>query len=261
MRLSASCLCSLLIVLFGFIPTNAKATPLNQSLPASVSTGEQIAMALFKYGGGTPNFISWAKGTEKYKYVPLPRQNEYIIDEVKRLEEEWTDFEKRVPTLYIRTKILASLHTNRTGENNTLHTLQLSFEDGSQSFFPVVFQGYKIALIPDNLKSSFTQELSEDMFVKLYDAFGQKYELSTNLWVELKPFKGYLDAPQPLNGDDRWVLMAKIVGLSLENPRTVKESIWDYSADWYISPSRKGVLNMYQQQQVLQELPPIPQSP
>jgi len=204
-------------------------------------------MALFKYGGAKPNFRNWIRNGERFKYTAVTQQDTFIEQDLRRLESAWTGYDRHPPVLSFRLPVTAAIAgikgDSKNPDRNTAYQLSFSFEDDAQSFFPITFQEFKIAVIPQNLPEALSHRLDESQAQTLLEDIDGTVRKRFFLRLEAVPVKGYLNAPQQLNGEDRWVLMANIVGASLEDRGG--QSLWSYLADWYVSPAAQEVLDVY----------------
>lgn len=212
-----------------------------------LSSNEDVAIAFFKTGGVTPDFTKWALKSDKHATVPKPREAEYLAKEIRRTRELWENYDPEKDTITLKTMVDVKLATEIDEKGLPHHSMTLSFEKGAADYFPFKFQDYIIAVVPQKLNQLLAQSLPPEQFSLFQTEFDNKWSGRGLLYFELKPVKADMSRPYEMDGHEQWMLVADVASLSLKNPRG--SALWNYSAPWHITPTTRGVRDMYSRQE------------
>ncbi len=209
------------------------------------SSGEDIVFAFFKAGDITPNFDSWARKTDTYKRTAPARVGEYIQKETERLSKRWDAYRPDEELITIRTPVDITLSVEEKQDGTRAYWMQINFADNNPAFyFSAQYQDYIIALIPQKMEQLMMQPLRAEEFTALSEKYNGLFEGKADFFVEMKPVRAYTSQPYNFEGVEQWVLLTDVVGLSLNLPKT-DTSIWNYGANWYVSPKTEELQGLF----------------
>lgn len=209
------------------------------------ATGEDVAIAFFKTAGENPDFDLWAKNTRDYKRAAPARANETLDKEKQRLMVKWRDYNSSEDVLNIRSTVSIELKSTLAKDGTQHYWMYLSFEAGDITYFPFEFQDYKFALIPQQIETLMVQEIREEQLNLIRNDFGGAMSGDAHLYLQLKPVKAYMQQPYVIDDAEQWALLCDIATLSLVSTKK-GGSLWNYGADWYVSPATETLRGLYQ---------------
>lgn len=213
-------------------------------MDAEVSTAEQVAMAFFKAADTNPDFEKWAKGSKEYKHTSASRAPDYLYREKQRLMKAWREYDPTRDLITIKGLVTVELKAIMDKDGNDSYWMYMTFQEGKATYFPFVYQEYKIAVIPQKIESLMMQEITREQYEMIKADFETSNGKQAALYVQLKPIKAYINQPYNIDDTDQWALISDIVSLTLRSYRT--DSIfWNYGAKWYVSPVKKELNDLY----------------
>lgn len=213
-----------------------------------ISTGEDVAIAFFKTGGEQPNYDTLVRGLKDYARTPLARQNAFFEKETLRLRNAYQNYDPATDLLTIRTRVEVTLHHEIIDEDTEKHSMTLFFGKDDALFFPYQLGDYNIAILPQKMDARFDRDIAPSQYALIKSSFNEQTSGTAFIYIQLKPFKSYMDEPVKMGGLDQWVLVADVTNLTLTDSKG--SSMWNYSANWYVSPQTESLRELYDDQAV-----------
>lgn len=208
------------------------------------STSEEVAIAFFKTADTNPDFDLWAKNTGEYKRRSATRAEEFLYDEKQRLMKEWKEYNPDEALLTVKANVNLELKAVADKNGNEHDWMYITFVDGHITYFPYVFQDYKIAVIPQKIESLMIQPITAEQYKMISTDFGNQQTGSALIHMSLKPTKAYIHQPYDIDGTQQWALLTDIVSMALTSSKTAAP-YWNYGAAWYVSPKSKELRDLY----------------
>lgn len=209
------------------------------------ATGEDVAIAFFKAGHTNPNFDLWAKNTRNYKVAPPARASEILFEEKQRLIKKWQAYDLEENVLDIGGKVNVELQKVLTKEGIEEYWMHLTFEEGDVTYFPYKFQDYEFAVIPQQIETLLIQKLQKEQY-DLINGSIKNGEGMAYISLQLKPVKAYMQQPYKIDNKEQWALLCDIATMSLISPNN-KQTLWNYGANWYVSPVTQELRDLYRE--------------
>lgn len=209
----------------------------------SAASAKDVFMAFFKAGDTSPDFEKMAEGHPDYPLVPRARQDSFLREEKTRLIAEWRAYNPEEDLLLVRVPIFTEIARMQDDAGNDSYTLTLTLEQGDNVFFPYEYLDYKIAVLPQKIDELLYHQIPKSQYDLILNAMEGKKRGIAHMWFRLKPVKSYMNQPYDIGGVDQWVLLANIAGLSLVTKNG--ENLWNYAAQWYVSPVKDDLLDIY----------------
>lgn len=228
---------------------------------SETSDGEDVALAFFKTAGTNPNFDMWAKNSKDYKTAAPARAKDVLYTEKQRLIKKW-HAQGLDDVLTVGGMIDVALSSNLGSGEAREYWLYLNFKDGKSLYYPLEFQDYQFAVIPQGMQTLEKHRLQKEQYDLILADLKGLPEGTTYISLQLKPVKAYIDQPHMIDGREQWVLMCDIATVSLGST-TTKQTLWTYGADWYVSPVTRDLRGLYQKPKdpVIDEAPPQTATP
>ncbi len=233
----------LILYVFAFFGLMVIADTAHARLKDGRSTSEDVAIAFFKTGGGTPDFTAWAQHHPDFNITPRMGIPALLASEEQRLIGVWNAYDPRAP-ITIRTEGMVELMTGPDKEGKDSYTMKITLPGGDAAYFPYEYAGNKFAVIPQKLEQIHLQTMPKEQFDLIYRNLGGKLQGNVRIFVELIPFQAYIDRPYPLDGIDQWVLVSDIASLAIL-PKRGENPLWSYSAPWYVAPKTQQLRDLY----------------
>lgn len=211
-------------------------------IPAS--TPEQVAIAFFKTDGLTPNFEQWARNNDSFKRVAPTRVAKYIDGEKQRFSKIWHNYNPEEDFIVVKTRVDLNISARTPKDMPQEYWLNIQFIEGDASYFPIVFQDYNFAIIPQKMETLLLQPLRREQYDILHQQLGAATQGYADLYVQLKPARAHTNQPFVIDGQERWVLLCDVIGMEIKREKS-DDAIWNYSADWYVSPVQEELQNLY----------------
>lgn len=207
------------------------------------SSPELVAIAMFKTAGVKPDFKLWASKQPAFKIQPVTQVAPYLERETTRLEKVWDKYNLEDDILYVGVKVEVGLEVREKKDKQYEYLMRVALPPKSVLYFPVIYQDYNIALIPQNLNPMFTESIHKEQYDYMLQNFGG---ITGNAWlnVGLKPLKAYLDKPQMVDRVNAWAFFLNTASLNLFS-ETSGTQLWAQIADWYVSPKAKELNGLY----------------
>jgi hypothetical protein len=232
----------ILILLFGIVAFFHTTSHAQTSF--KVSSPEDVAIAFFKTGNTVPDFTLWAKGTPEFQHTAPALVPEYLEKEKQRLQQVWAGYNAAEDFLTVAGYVTVSLRAMQDPKDKKkeAYSMRIRFEAGDLTYFPYSFQKYEIAVIPQKLETNLSPSLMKEQYQMILDKFG-KAEGNARLYLVLRPVKAYMNQPYELDGREQWMMLCDIVSLSLVG--NDESPLWNYAADWYVSPRTQELRELY----------------
>jgi hypothetical protein len=211
------------------------------------STGEEVAIAFFKAGGVSPDFIKWAKKSKSYNTVQKAREAAYFEKETRRLNGLWQNYNPATDMIVVKTSVFIALNMSVDEKDKAAHSMTLAFDKGAADYFPFQFQDYMIAVIPQHLNTLMQQPLQKAQYDLMHSSFGDKTAGHGTLYLMLKAIKADTSRPYSMDDHEQWMFVTDVAGLSLKTQQG--SPLWNYSAPWYITPTSQDVRNLFTMQE------------
>ena len=208
------------------------------------ATGEDVAIAFFKTGETNPDFDLWAKNSKDYKVSSPARANEVLFIEKQRLIKKWKAFNLEESVLEIRGNVTVDLKVVVDKDAVEQYWMYVTFKEGGVTYFPYKFQNYLFAVIPQQIETLTIQPLQKEQYDLLHNDFKGKTG-TAQLSLQLKPVKAYMQQPYMIDDKEQWALLCDIATMSLYS-RTTRQILWNYGAEWYVSPVTEELRDLYQ---------------
>lgn len=206
---------------------------------------EDVAIAFFKTGATNPDFDLWAKNSMEYKVASPARAPEVLQTEKQRLLKKWKAYNPEENVLEVKGNVNVELKAFMTKEGEEQYWMYMSFKAGEISYFPYKYQNYLFAVIPQQIESLMIQQLQKEQYMLIRKDFGEKDFGVAALTLQLKPVKSYTQQPYVIDDKEQWALLCDIATMAL-SAQSNGQSMWNYSADWYVSPVRQELQDLYQ---------------
>lgn len=206
---------------------------------------EDVAIAFFKAGDTNPDFDLWAKNSMEYKVASPARAAEVLQVEKQRLLKKWRAYNPEENVLEVKGNVNVELKAFTTKEGEEQYWMHMGFKEGEISYFPYKYQKYLFAVIPQQIESLMIQQLQKEQYMLIRKDFGEKDFGIATLTLQLKPVKSYTQQPYVIDDKEQWALLCDIATMALAAQGT-GQSMWNYSADWYVSPVRQELQDLYQ---------------
>lgn len=213
--------------------------------PQNVSTPEQVAIAFFKAADTNPDFDLWARNTDEYKRKSATRADEFLYEEKQRLMKEWKKYNPDQDLLMVKAVVNLEIKVITDKNGNENYWMYITFRDGHITYFPYVFQEYKIAVIPQKIESLMIQPITKEQYQLMHKDFGDKPLGSAIIYISLKPERAYIHQPYDIDGTQQWALLSNVVSMSLISFKSEGTPYWNYGAPWYVSPHTKELRDLY----------------
>lgn len=236
--LSLFCLCAL---------TLSVASHTVRAQQSEAASGEDVAIAFFKTGDTNPDFDLWAKQSKDYKVAPPALASEALFNEKQRLILKWRDYDTEESVLNVVGRVNVELKAVVTKQGGEQYWMYMVFPDGDVTYFPYKFLDYKIAVIPQQIESLMIQPLQKEQYDLIRSNFGGGAGGLAFLSLQLKPAKSYMQQPYVIDGKEQWALLCDIATMTLHSYKT-KQAMWNFGADWYVSPVSEELRDLYQKQ-------------
>jgi hypothetical protein len=208
--------------------------------------GEDVAIAFFKAGGTNPDFDLWAKNSMDYKVAAPARAAEVLQTEKQRILKKWQAYNPEENVLEVKGNVNVELKAFLTKEGEEQYWMYMSFDQGEITYFPYKYQNYLFAVIPQQIESLMIQQLQKEQYLLIRKDFQEKDFGVAALTLQLKPVKSYTQQPYNIDDKEQWALLCDIATMALASQGT-GQSMWNHSADWYVSPVRQELQDLYQQ--------------
>ncbi len=225
-------------------------TLLFSSLPAraelndGAAIGEDVAIAFFKAAGENPDFDLWAKKTMDYRRAPPARAQGVLEREKQRLMVRWRDYNQDEDTLTVRGNVGIELKSTLDEDDVQRYWMYITFKAGDVTYFPFRFHDYKFAVIPQQIETLMIQQVTLEQFNLMRADFSNNTTGPAYLYLQLKPFKAYMQQPYRIDDLDQWALLCDIASMSIVSMQK-SGTMWTYAADWYVSPATEGIRDLY----------------
>ncbi len=219
--------------------------PVNASAQET-TTGEDVAIAFFKTGDSNPDFDLWAKSSKEYKVAPPARADEALFNEKQRLFTKWRAYDPDADVLNVSGNVRVELKavTLKSGEEQ--FWMYMIFPEGDVTYFPYKFLEYHFAVIPQQIETLMIQQLQKEQYDMILSSFSGSPAGNAVLHLQLKPARAYMQQPYIIDNKEQWALLCDIATMSLISARAGK-TMWNYGADWYVSPVTQELRDLYQQ--------------
>lgn len=218
-------------------------TPSAQAVEIPASTPEEVAIAFFKTDGITPNFEFWARNSDTFKRTAPTRVAKYVEGEKRRLSDIWHNYNPEEDFIVVKTRVDLNISARTPKDQPQEYWLNIQFIEGDPSYFPIIYQNYKFALIPQKMETLLRQSLKREQFDVLHQSLGATQGYA-DLYVQLKPVRAHTNQPFIVDGEERWMLLCDVIGMEIKREKS-EDAIWNYSADWYVSPVREELQDLY----------------
>jgi len=227
-----------LALLFSPLPAKAE-------LNDGAANGEDVAIAFFKTAGENPDFELWAKKTTDYRRAAPARAQGVLDKEKQRLMTRWREYNSDEDTLNVRGHVAVELKSTMDENDAQHYWMYIKFKAGEITYFPFRYQDYKFAVIPQQIETMMIQKITLEQFKLIRTDFSDNLTGSAYLYLQLKPFKAYMQQPYRIDDLDQWALLCDIASLSLVSLQKTG-TMWTYAADWYVSPTTEKLRDLYQ---------------
>lgn len=206
---------------------------------------EDVAIAFFKTGETAPDFDKWARNSKEYKVAAPAMAREIFFNEKQRLISKWRAFDPsdNMITVGGRIRVEVTVEVNKEGFEQ--HWMYLTFENHDVAYFPFKYLDYNIAVIPQQIETLLIQPLTKDQYELLRADMRGMPKGWAYLELQLRPVKSYIHQPYEIDGKEQWALLCDVATMSLVSQRT-HSSMWNYGADWYVSPVTDQLRDLYQ---------------
>ncbi len=222
------------------------------SLPAMAKSqvvaanGEDVALAFYKSADAKPNFEKWAMGSKAFKYQSVTEARSFIRKERQRLEQKWINLDRNGDLLTIRTTnpvdVIADMERDENDPEG--YKLVILLDKTRKTFFPYTHMGDPYAVIPKNIESVLSHQIDRAQAEFILNDIKHNPAQGVVIDFGIKPSKAYTDKPHKIGKEDQWVLMGDVVSISISSKQTGKV-LWDYGAQWYVSPKTQEVLDLH----------------
>jgi hypothetical protein len=228
-----------LIAILGIMPVTAHAQP------EDVSTAEDVAIAFFKTADTNPDFDLWAKSSREYKVAPPVRVEEVLFNEKQRLMKKWQAYDTKEGVLNIEAMVSVELKAIPHKDGSEEYWMYVVFPQKGATYFPYKFYKYDFAVIPQQIESLMIQPLQREQYILIRNNLPDTGTASAFISMQLKPEKAYIQQPYVIDNREQWALMCEVATMSLQSMNG-HQPMWNYSADWYVSPVTEELRDLYQ---------------
>ncbi len=206
---------------------------------------EDVAIAFFKTGDTTPDFDKWARNSKEYKVAAPAMAREIFFNEKQRLIGKWRAFDPADGVINVsgRVRVEVTVEVNKEGYEQ--HWMYLTFENHDVAYFPYKYLDYDIAVIPQQIETLLIQPLTKDQYELIRADMRGMPKGWAYLQLQLRPVKSYIHQPYEIDGKQQWALLCDVATMSLVSQRS-RSSMWNYGADWYVSPVTDQLRDLYQ---------------
>lgn len=207
---------SLLMVLSAPVATVARAEVIEvdkQRIFEFPSTGEDVGLTFLKVAGvKNPDFSDLLKRTEAYKSVSVEKREDVLKDNIARVSAKYAALNPAAEGLLIR----LAIKVNYVDEGQDgLSTLEIQYPSKGMTYFPFIYAGMPIAVIPDSI----------DMFNKIILSPDEKNIVKATidatsdatLILDLKPVSADARTPLVLDGEKQFPLLCQIGYIGIHN--------------------------------------------
>lgn len=212
----------------------------------NASTAEDVAIAFFKTGDTNPDFDLWAKSSRDYKVAPPVRADEVLFNEKQRLMKKWQDYDTREGVLNVESMVSVELKTVQRKDGSEEYWMYILLPQKDAVYFPFKFYKYDFAVIPQQIESLMIQPLQRDQYMMIRNSLPDTRGASAYISLQLKPEKAYIQQPYVIDNREQWALMCEVATMSLQSMKS-RQAMWNYSADWYVSPVTEELRDLYAQ--------------
>lgn len=213
------------------------------------STAQDVAIAFYKTGDTVPNFKNWVEETEPYKTTPLAKRPQVMETELTKLQKAYQAFSPTKDYLLLRTyvslkpKMVEPVPSEDLSQENMepSYSMDITFSNAPEAlYFPYDFIGQRIAVMPYELDSFMSQDLSKEE----HDFIQSKLTGQNLMVVRLKCRESDLSLPHKIDGIHQWVFKTEIASMEIWNNKGLL--LWEYTAPWYITPTVLELKDLYE---------------
>ncbi len=209
----------LLALLISIAPVNA------QFLDVSTKSRD-VALLFHKMGGLDIDYKEWAMDTQEYATAVDGRKSSVLKDEIAAVQLKYTELDDKKTDIVIRTQIAAKVEKRKD-----VNGLALDFSVDGPLFFPYKYMNEEYALIAKNidlLKFIPLGKLEASYIGNKLSGHGKTYMI-----LKLRPYKVDTTKKTPVYDNEFWMMLSRVASIHLYN--TDLESLWSWTADWYIT--------------------------
>lgn len=206
------------------------------------STTEEIAIAFYKTGGVVPNFERWIKQRDPYINTPWARMEGVYNQELSRLQLAYRNFKPKDDYLLIRTFVRLITEKETDDEGKDIYKLKVVFIKAPDAlYFPYDFLDERIMVMPDKLDIHMENIITKQQYDYISEAI--PHSAKNTMIVRLLSKKADTKRPYMIDGMQQWLFTADIASLEIWSRQ--KRLLWEYTADWYISPHTTKLNDLY----------------
>ncbi len=241
MRITYSLCIALLFLVPAFCFGIAKAQDI-----VNAASSEDVAMAFYVSAGIKPDFDTWAKESEAFKYQSVTEVRSFLQGEKLRLERKWQDMHKDDALLTVRTRtpIVIEADMNKKETDPDSYTMAILPEQGEALFFPYAYAGKHFAVIPKQIEKILLHRISRETAIALTKLIEQDDDKSVMIDFTVRPATAYADKPYKIGNEEQWALAGDVVSISIMPPEGGLP-IWQHMADWYVTPKGRELRDIY----------------
>lgn len=177
------------------------------------STSEDVGLTFLKVAGvQNPNFADIIKISEGYKSVSVELRDDVLKDNVARISAKYSALDPATEGLLI--KLAVKVYYKDEGKDG-LSTLEIHYPSKGMVYFPFVYGGMSIAVIPDSIEMFNEILLSPDeknIVKATIDA-----TTDATLILDLQPVSADFKTPLMLDGEKQYPLLCKIGYIGIHN--------------------------------------------
>lgn len=216
-------LCVGITAIFGVIPARADIVPYDrQIILRKASTTEEVGIAFLKTTNNFPDFNKVVEGTDAYQKLDPLAQADYRAREVGKLQSAYLAYSPKKSSLMVRLGVRANFHQAADGTA----TLDFAPPQNGPLYFPYLFAGYAIALIPNGIDLFQHLDLNVDEAQIVYGRLG--LDGAATLLLQLFPVAADDQTPVMMDNIPQYPLLAEIGYIGLINERG--EQIWAWKS-------------------------------
>ncbi|MCB1558156.1 MAG: hypothetical protein KDJ50_04465 [Alphaproteobacteria bacterium] len=223
--------------IFCSISSNAEVVEIEKErLFGFPSTDEDVGLSFLKMAGlETPEFDKIIVRTEKYKALMPFEKQAFLKEEVPRLYNKYMALDPKREGLLIRVSVKL-FFANANGAAPA--KLQVFFPAEGMIYFPYMYAGIPIAVIPNGIENFTEIILTEEEATIAMSTMDQTPEAT--LVLDLKPISADAKKPMILDGEKQFPLLCEIGYIGLHNSGT--DQIWAWGTQGNMTEGRKDPL-------------------
>lgn len=221
---------------------------------------EKAGFAFYYFAKTDPDFEKWIMEYNYFKAAKPSKKNLILYEDKMRLSKGLQTFDPK--TDYIGYSTPARIHFSTKKKRQEYlkkyNKIPVRIElprileiPGSQEkYFSFYVGGTWFAIIPQNFQNFTTIYMDEEEFYDIYTRLEifdpNETFVKANIAYKLRATSADTQSPFPIGSNNFWLTMAE-VGSIVINDKNNKTTFWQYEASWFITKTRKDLMNLYKE--------------